>query len=393
MKICILSEFINTNSGVGSHSQSLASALKKRGYDVFILTNDRVSDNPSGVRLYTNNSTHLVGILNKITFLRGFFGFLFYSFRVLLKERPTVVHTHSFYDFYIAKLIGIILGFPVVNTHHSYIFSCPVVSRVRDGKFCVNLEENVCKEHVGFVQNIKKKITRRIHILLADAIITLNRCEYDFFKRLTGKAYFLSNWIDTSKYLIPQKKKKSKTIVFVGGYRPVKRLDIMVNAFCMLAKEDPEFKLLVIGELKPYLVALHQVNLEEYIDSIKDTIEKNNLTERVTFTGIVPASKMPELYASADIYVSCSETEVNPVAFLEAIACHLPVVAFTNPLGFNITVSTPELLSEDIKRTLNEGLDGQLFNQIRAHYSEQAIIRRFEILYHSLVKGQLKRRY
>lgn len=167
----------------------------------------------------------------------------------------------------------------------------------------------------------------------------------------------------------------------------------MVNAFCMLAKEDPEFKLLVIGELKPYLVALHQVNLEEYIDSIKDTIEKNNLTERVTFTGIVPASKMPELYASADIYVSCSETEVNPVAFLEAIACHLPVVAFTNPLGFNITVSTPELLSEDIKRTLNEGLDGQLFNQIRAHYSEQAIIRRFEILYHSLVKGQLKRRY
>jgi 1,2-diacylglycerol 3-alpha-glucosyltransferase len=390
MKICLASERAATISGVGTHLQSLASALKKRGHDVFIITNDQINENPSGVRLYNHRYVQLDRISNKLMFLKELLAFFTYSFRVFSKERPDVVHTHCFYDFYIAKLIGIILRFPVVNTHHSYVFSCPLSNRVRDGQFCTNLNEDNCRAEVGFIQNLKKKITRRIHLYFADAIVTLNRIEYDYFKRLTSKVHFISNWIDTSLFSVPDTRKKGKTIVFVGGFRPVKRLDILLNAFTTLVKKDPEFHLLVIGELKPNLLALYQVNLEEYIGGIKDTIEKNRLSDHITFSGIVPASKMPAMYASGDIYVSCSFTEVNPVAFLEAIACNLPIVAFTNPMCLDITVSNPERLADDIKVTLHKGLDEHVFNQVREYYSENAIISRFEALYRTLVKKRTR---
>jgi 1,2-diacylglycerol 3-alpha-glucosyltransferase len=384
MKICLASERAATISGVGTHIQSLASALKKRGHDVFILTNDQMDENPSGVRLYKHKYVQLDRIGNKFTFLKEFLAFFIYSFRVLLKERPAIVHTHCFYDFYIAKLIGLLLRFPVVNTHHSYVFSCPLSNRVQDGKFCTNLNEDKCQAEVGFLQNMKKKLTRRIHVALADAIVTLNRIEYQYFKKMTRKVYFISNWIDTTLFTVQKLDKVGKTIAFVGGFRPVKRLDIMINALEVLVKQDPSFHLLVLGELKPNLLALYQVNLEEYMRGINDSIARHGLSDHITFMGIVPASKMPEMYARADIYVSCSFTEVNPVAFLEAIACHLPVVAFTNPLDLDIVVSTPQHLAEDISSTIQKGIDDRLFEHVRVNFSEEAIVARFEKLYQYL---------
>ncbi len=386
MRICLASERAATISGVGTHLQSLASALKKRGHDVFILTNDLINENPSGVRLYKHKYVQLDRISNKILFLKEFLAFFTYSFRVFLKERPDVIHTHCFNDFYITKLLGILFRIPVVNTHHSFIFSCPLSNRVRNGKFCMNLNEDACSADVGFIQNFIKKISRRVHFLLADAIIAINRIEYDFFRRLTKKVYLISHWIDMDLFSAKGAKKKGKTIVFIGGYRPVKRFDIMINAFSSLMKQDPHFHLLVVGELKPNLLALHQVNLGEYIREINNRITNERLSSYITFTGIVPASKMPEMYAKADIYVSCSSTETFNLSMIEAIACHIPVVAFTNPLDLDIVVSTPQHLAEDIRRALEHGIDERLFENVRAHFSEEAIIARFESLYRSLTR-------
>ena len=49
--------------------------------------------------------------------------------------------------------------------------------------------------------------------------------------------------------------------------------------------------------------------------------------ERVRFAGVVPHAELPEVYASADLYLWPAINEAYGMAFLEAQAAGLPVVA------------------------------------------------------------------
>lgn len=62
---------------------------------------------------------------------------------------------------------------------------------------------------------------------------------------------------------------------------------------------------------------------------LRRTIEadaKRLLPERFTLLSVAP-SKMPHLYRSADVFLHLSKDESSSLAFLEAMACGLPVVA------------------------------------------------------------------
>jgi glycosyltransferase involved in cell wall biosynthesis len=77
--------------------------------------------------------------------------------------------------------------------------------------------------------------------------------------------------------------------------------------------ETPGSKLFFLGEgiLRP---------------SLTQKITSLGLKERATLTGMVPRDKVFEYFSMSDVFVSASRGEGLPVAVLEAMACHRPVI-------------------------------------------------------------------
>lgn len=106
----------------------------------------------------------------------------------------------------------------------------------------------------------------------------------------------------------------SDAFVFAAVARlsPEKNLAMLVDAFAVLAGEDPRVVLLLVGD-GPERAALEA------------RVERAGLSPRVHFTG--PRTDMPGIYAAVDCLVLPSLTEGMPMVVLEAMSHALPVIA------------------------------------------------------------------
>jgi len=102
----------------------------------------------------------------------------------------------------------------------------------------------------------------------------------------------------------------------VGRLSIDKAVDTLIEAFAVLAAQDPALHLVLVGEgpERARLCAL---------------ASEHRVAERVLFLG--HRSDLPELYASFDLFVLSSRTEGMPNTLLEALAMARPVVA--TPVG------------------------------------------------------------
>ncbi len=96
-------------------------------------------------------------------------------------------------------------------------------------------------------------------------------------------------------------------IVHAGGYRPVKRHDILLEAFSQVKTDR---KLVLMTEPFPELLAL---------------IKKFNLQDRVTITGF--KSNPYPFIKQADLMVLTSDREGLPTVLIESLICGVPVVS------------------------------------------------------------------
>ena len=104
-----------------------------------------------------------------------------------------------------------------------------------------------------------------------------------------------------------------KTLFFyVGRLDGEKRVDIMVQAVSELPQTN--FQLVIAGNGSQARVLRHQAH-------------RLGVEERVIFLGYVPATDLPALYMSTDIFVMPSSAELQSIATLEAMSCGKPVLA------------------------------------------------------------------
>jgi glycosyltransferase involved in cell wall biosynthesis len=130
----------------------------------------------------------------------------------------------------------------------------------------------------------------------------------------------------------------------VANYRPVKRLDLLIEAFASIAAAHDRIRLLLVGEgdMRP--------ELERQIDDL-------GLRNRVLLHGL--ALDPTPLYGIFDIVVQSSRSEGLPNALLEAAAAGLPIVA-TNAGGTGEIVTdgvTGLLIPINDARALASALD------------------------------------
>ena len=170
----------------------------------------------------------------------------------------------------------------------------------------------------------------------------------------------------------------------VSNFRPIKRLSLLVEAFAALSAEQ-DAMLWLVGD-GPERRATQRA------------IEAAGLVERVVWWG--SRGNVSQILADADIAMLASAYESFSLFALEAMAAALPVVAFdvggiSEVVEHGVTgllvrsgdttalAAAVTLLLRDPARRIRMG---QAARQSAQKFSEQAVVCRYEALYHALCR-------
>ncbi len=170
-------------------------------------------------------------------------------------------------------------------------------------------------------------------------------------------------------------------IVAVGNLYPVKGHTVLIEAMAQLRTRPTPVHLAIAGR-------------GDALTALQTQAAAAGLSDRIHFLGL--RNDVPDLLASADLFVHPSLSEGLPIAVLEAMGAGLPVIATavgdvpTVLSGGNVGVIVPPgnygALAGEIDRVLDEPEDAKLMGkraQVRArtHYSVAGMISTYRALY------------
>ncbi|MCD6110052.1 MAG: glycosyltransferase family 4 protein [Thermoplasmata archaeon] len=317
---------------VGYEEYFLAKEQLKLGHNVAVLTSDRPLPHLSsgrGERLKVGREV-LGGL--EVVRLKAL-GEFFYDMvlapglRSALEElSPDVVHLHEPKHLF---------GFPaalkrrrnyglVMDIHDFDYPDHPIHREIRGPVDAV-----VVGEYVTFRRLVGRAIFKRAdHIV---AVIPACRDFLEDFYKVKGPPVTVTGLgADTEMFHYTEKGRRRiremyslegrEVLIFSGVITRRKRLEDVLEVFSSLAKENPNLRLMVVGD-----------GPEDYLKMLKVKAEALGISERVIFTGFIPKERLKEYFSAADIGVWLSNNSINQ---LEAMACRLPVVVPELQLSF-----------------------------------------------------------
>ena len=148
-----------------------------------------------------------------------------------------------------------------------------------------------------------------------DAIVVLNREEQSFFK-------VRNTIVIPNSLLIPnlQAELLEPKVLAAGRIAPVKGFDRLIEAWALVVKEHPTWRLDIFGE--DYQGT--QSKLEKKIQILR-------IEENVSFEGVT--TNLLEKMASYSLYLMTSYNESFSMVIVEALSVGLPTIAFDVPTG------------------------------------------------------------
>ncbi len=302
----------------------------------------------------------------------GFRPDLVFTIARLLKQfKPHIIHSHQIgcllYSGPASRLVG---TSRIVHTQHGKDYSNHGMRRV--GRIASRFADCYCC--------VSKDIAREVGdariVSPCRIVVVPNGVAAD---DLVGPADARARRGDWS---IPE---KSPVIGTIGRLTPIKRHDLLLEAFARLRKRRPDAHLVLVGD-GPSRRSLAQA------------AEGLGIACAVHFTGHQPH---PERFLRLiNVFALTSESEGMPLALLEAWAAGLPVVAFgvgglpeiidgdngvLVPFGDCASLSVVfEDLLRDPGRARLLGDAGR--RDVMAHYSSEAMARHYHLLYEKLLR-------
>lgn len=210
-------------------------------------------------------------------------------------ERPKVIYTSHGFHFY--------QGAPVVN----WLLFYPVercLARVTDTLVTINSED---------FERAKRKFRAGETVKIDGVGVDLKR-----FRPVTS----------AEKQALRREhglKDDDFVLIYVAELNKNKDPGYIIDSLAELRKAIPELKFLMVG-------------VGPLENSLKESVEKQGLTEVVEFTGY--RRDIDKLYQMSDIAVSASHREGLGLGLIEAMACGLPIVARNNRGHRDIIVSS-----------------------------------------------------
>jgi len=229
--------------------------------------------------------------------------------RMLQEERPDIVHAHAPINL---GLQGVLAAkgrrIPTVITYHTHFPDyVPHVLRLpgplrKAGEHAVKKMIKHVFRHADVVAAPTMELARELRSYgLRNVDQIPNGMDMDSLAcTKAGAAAFRKT------HRIPAR----KVVLYLGRISFEKRLDVLLEAFCMMEREDA---VLVVAGGGPYL------------KNFKDLAKSMGL-RNVIFTGFVSDSDKGAAYACGDIFASASDSETFGLTFVEAMHMGLPVV-------------------------------------------------------------------
>jgi N-acetyl-alpha-D-glucosaminyl L-malate synthase BshA len=177
------------------------------------------------------------------------------------------------------------------------------------------------------------------------------------------------------------------TVIHVSNFRPIKRIQDLVNAMKIVVKQAPGARLVLVGD-----------GPERHM--VEGLVERLDLKGSVLLTGY--RSDVPQLLRCGDVVVLCSETESSPLTLLEGMSCGLPVVATgvggipeiveDGVNGLLVPPKHPEAIAEKILELNADGsLRARLGEAARRtvleRYTAERVVSQYEKVYEEIASG------
>lgn len=188
----------------------------------------------------------------------------------------------------------------------------------------------------------------------------------------TNKKIVTGHGIDTNLFKPADLVSDNKTILTVGRISEVKNVDKIIE----IVSELNDFSLDIVG-------APVRAQDFEYAKKLYVDVQKNNLSERIIFSGPIKHEELPEKYNKSHIFINLSRTGSLDKAILEAMSCGLQVIS-TNNAARNlegVTFVSSVDLSKDkdifvdkIKEISNSGLNKKARDFVIKYHSIESLI-------------------
>ena len=306
MKVLIISRGLPQpdNPTFGIFELDQAKALKKSGVDVIFFAVDLrsirrkrrygiVKTLHEGIEFYTINVP--LGNVPPNIFCPVGSVALKYLFNSVFKNSakyPNIIHAHFHRQGYMAAELSKVTGIPLVITEHSSDMEKEVV----DPKLLKYASEGYrgAKEVIAVSKSLAKRL----------------------YEKTGVQCTVINNIVDTALFVPQQEKQESNSFHFisVGRLEEPKKVEDLIAAFANVCKKNTNVQLDIYGAGAKMALA-------------KELIEKNELQSKVHLMGAVDRNEVALALRKADCFILLSNSETFGVAYIEALASGIPVIA------------------------------------------------------------------
>lgn len=294
MKILIACPYDwNAPGGVQIHVRELAARLLGAGHQVRVLAPGRGSPHESWVR-FTGRPLR-VPYAGTVAPICPWPGSLRRIRREIREFAPDVVHVHEPFTPSTSLFATLASDVPVVATFHAYL----VRSRL-----------------LLIAKPLLRRVWRRISVPMA---VSETAASFSA-RRFGGDPEIVPNGVEVERFASGSARSDlpdGPRALWVNRLDPQKGFRVALRAFDILARQLPALTMIVVGDGPD----------RSAIDDLPMAVRK-----RLTVLGNVPHDRLPDYFASADVFISpATGQESFGMVLVEAMAAGVPVVCTDIP--------------------------------------------------------------
>ena len=308
MKICIVSRNINADY-TGSFEFDQALALKEQGHEVYVLSLDFRSirrKRPFGLHMDVHNGVTVMRCSMPVG-----------PVKLGIAERIEIMAFKKAFGA-IEKQAG---GFDVVNPHFftiAYICLCAIKENMKID-VPVAVTEHSSRMNVDFKKISPSDAEKAGYVYRnADRVIAVSGALAEKIKQNFGVDCEVVYNVFDGRIFDGKKRNHDDddnfTFVSAGNLLPNKRMDLLIRSFAKAFPSEPHTRLYIFGD------GSERKMLENLVSEL-------GLEERVLLPGRKPREILADFYEDADVFALVSKRETFGVAYVEAMASGMPVLA------------------------------------------------------------------
>jgi glycosyltransferase involved in cell wall biosynthesis len=301
-------------------------------------------------------------------------------YRLLRREKPDLIHTHTAKAGFIGRLAAWLAGVPVmIHTFHGHVFD-GYFGKLKTWVYLV-MERFVASKTDRFIV-----LTHSQRDELADRYRIAPQAKFTVvplgleLARFTNQPRFENRF--RSQWQIPA---DAPLIGIVGRLAPIKNHRLFVRAANLLHQQNRKIRFVVVGDGETRAETVSQVAAA-------------GLESAFVFTGW--QKELAPVYSDLSALVVCSRNEGTPVAILEALAAGCPVIATDvggvkelleeGRLGRLVPPDDASALAEAVLASLaSDSVPIETRNQIANRFSVTSLVSALNTLYTDLSKSHL----